>query len=876
MLTDEAFAAWCAQADLSTEARQHIVTIRAAPPGRKVQGRIGNVTGRYPSPKMGRTMQFESQHVELWAIYAMERDADVLEYYDQPPQIPLKYRAKSGRQTTQWHHADFFVLRQGSAGYEEWKPASALEGLGFTMPGRYVHERNGAWCCPPGMAYTQPLGLTYQVRSSAEYHPRYIENMRFLQDYWAHPLTWDAEQAAHLLATMTAHPGILVADLLAVHTTVPVDLIWALLALRQCFTDFTAGSLMRQESVALYATESAAIRALAPPVVAPAPQAPSPTVIWQRRLWLLEQMGEDIILRPELGEPYTMSAHHFYQLFETGTIRVMTAADPAPMTPEIRQALYRASPKTQHEANRRMEQILAYLGGETLQTAKRTVQRWYAAYQHAEERYGAGYVGLLDRVAERGNRTPRAPEAAKRLLGEFLTTHYATPQAKRGAAVYALYRSACEQQHIPPVTERSFYRARQQFMTPNVTLARRGARAAYASQPFFWMVEQTTPRHGERPWAIAHLDHTELDVELVSSVTGKPLGRPWASLLLDAYSRRILAVYVTYDEPSYRSAMMVLRRCVQRYQCLPQDIVVDRGTDFGSVYFETLLARYFITKKERPAHQPHFGSLVERIFGTATTEFLNQLLGNTQASKTARQMTSAVNPKRLAVWTLDRFAARLEEWCYAVYDRMDHPMLGQSPAEAFTQGVQLAGARPHRVIPYDEEFLMMTRPSTHTGQAKVNVARGITVNGIQYWHPSFRSPTLAGTQVPVRYEPFDMGFAYAYAEGQWLECVADGFGQLHGRSEREWGLILEEWRQQQRVHGQHRSQISAKILAPFLESVAAEERLLLQRLRDQEGQAVREAIDGITPVLPAPPVAISKEDDAPLDYAAIPVYEEYE
>jgi transposase InsO family protein len=91
---------------------------------------------------------------------------------------------------------------------------------------------------------------------------------------------------------------------------------------------------------------------------------------------------------------------------------------------------------------------------------------------------------------------------------------------------------------------------------------------------------------------ITALDHTELDIELVSSVTGQPLGRPWATLLLDAYSRRILAVYVTYDAPSYRSAMMALRLCVQRHQRLPQEFVVDRGPEFGSVYFETLLAQF--------------------------------------------------------------------------------------------------------------------------------------------------------------------------------------------------------------------------------------------------------------------------------------------
>jgi len=224
------------------------------------------------------------------------------------------------------------------------------------------------------------------------------------------------------------------------------------------------------------------------------------------------------------------------------------------------------------------------------------------------------------------------------LLEAHLQTHYAAPQAKSAAAVYRLYRRACEQQSLPPVSERTFYRVRARFSTPDVIAARRGRRAAYAEEPFYWL-DQTTPRHGERPFALAHLDHTELDLLLVSSVTGKPLGKPWATFLTDAYSRRILACYVTYDPPSYRSVMMAFRECVKRHHRLPQECFVDRGPEFGSVYFETLLTRHFVAKKDRPAGTPRTGSVIERLFGTTTTQLLHQLLGNTQATKQPRQMT---------------------------------------------------------------------------------------------------------------------------------------------------------------------------------------------------------------------------------------------
>ena len=131
VMTPEEFQTWSQRLQLTPETVALITAIRQPPPVRRVKGRVNNVTGRYPSHKMGHSIQFESEHVELWAIYGMERDDDVLEYYDQSSRIPLSYRAKSGRHTTQWHTPDFFVLRTTSAGWEEWKPALALDDLPF-------------------------------------------------------------------------------------------------------------------------------------------------------------------------------------------------------------------------------------------------------------------------------------------------------------------------------------------------------------------------------------------------------------------------------------------------------------------------------------------------------------------------------------------------------------------------------------------------------------------------------------------------------------------------------------------------------------------------------------------------------------------------
>ncbi|MBK8024776.1 MAG: DDE-type integrase/transposase/recombinase [Chloroflexi bacterium] len=110
----------------------------------------------------------------------------------------------------------------------------------------------------------------------------------------------------------------------------------------------------------------------------------------------------------------------------------------------------------------------------------------------------------------------------------------------------------------------------------------------------------TTPRHGEFPFQIGHIDHTELDIEVVNSTTGKNLGRPWISILQCAFSRRILAIVVTLDPPSYRTCMLLVRACVRKHHRLPQTVVVDNGKEFNSIYFESLLAKCGVTKKSRP------------------------------------------------------------------------------------------------------------------------------------------------------------------------------------------------------------------------------------------------------------------------------------
>ncbi|HEY9599704.1 MAG TPA: hypothetical protein V6D33_18735, partial [Cyanophyceae cyanobacterium] len=64
-----------------------------------------------------------------------------------------------GRKVGVLHTPDFFVLRQTSAGWEEWKTLDELVRLSAKMPARYVQEASGQWQCPPADKVAKSLGL---------------------------------------------------------------------------------------------------------------------------------------------------------------------------------------------------------------------------------------------------------------------------------------------------------------------------------------------------------------------------------------------------------------------------------------------------------------------------------------------------------------------------------------------------------------------------------------------------------------------------------------------------------------------------------------------------------------------------------------------
>lgn len=215
MMTNEEAFDWYRLLGLSTESVQFIERIRHSDPSRRVRSTTRNVSGRYPSRKMGVTIQFESHHLELAGVIEMEYDTTVLEFYDQPGAIKLTYPDRSGRNLGVLHTPDYFVMRSDSVGWEEWKQEEELVRLAEKSPHRYSRASNGKWHCPPGELYAEPFGLYYRVRSSAEISWVYQNNVALLADYMrADRLAVPAESASVVQSLVISNPGMPLAELL--------------------------------------------------------------------------------------------------------------------------------------------------------------------------------------------------------------------------------------------------------------------------------------------------------------------------------------------------------------------------------------------------------------------------------------------------------------------------------------------------------------------------------------------------------------------------------------------------------------------------------------------------------------------------------------
>ncbi|PFY42964.1 transposase [Bacillus toyonensis] len=845
MLSEQEFQSWCTLMDFTKETIETVQKIRTSPPSRSVRSSKYNVAGRYPSKKMGMSIQFESHTVELAAIYLAEYDDDVLEYYDQPITLKLDYTRENGRRISFFYTPDFLVLRRDGVQIEEWKTEEQLIKLSQKDPVRYFKDEEGRWRCPPAEVAASQIGLEFCVRTSAEVNLNLYRNLIFLEDYLKNEnYTVLEEKKREIRNILASELGMKLAELLVSLKTTDADDVYTLVATNELYIDLEQYIIAKSSDVPVFLSEqhSVAFESICStkpentyPVTALTVNINS-TVMWDGVTWIVINMGfKSVYLYSDENGFLELPKMYFVELLNNGKVVPEDEKSGNRKYAPYLDILLEAGPEELAIANNRMDLVKRKLNEEKIssnEASERTLRRWIKDYKEGQQLYGSGYIGLLPKHQQKGNRDQRLPEETITLMGEIIENEYENLKQKNKIIVYGQLVNLCESKNILAPSYKTFCATVQNRNRYEQVKKRQGDRAAYKHESFYWNLDHSVPRHGDRPFEITHIDHTQLDVQLVCSKTGKVLGRPWLTFLVDAYSRTILSYHISFESASYRSVMMTLRECVRKYHRLPQSIVVDGGKEFHSIYFDTFTAMYEINKKVRPPAKSRFGNVIERLFGTSNSNFIHNLQGNTKITKNVRQVTKKVNPVNHAVWSLEALYEALEGWISVVYSDNVHPGLeGRTPDEAFNEGLYRTGERKLEFIAYDENFIVTTLPSTRNGVAKVNSRTGVKVNYINYWNPTFNSPVLENQSVPVRYDPFDIGMAYAYVNKKWITCTSEYYHVLKGKTERELKLAMEEIKKRKQNHAKGYT-VTAKKIAEFINGIEEKEKLMAGSLKN--------------------------------------------
>ena len=502
-------------------------------------------------------------------------------------------------------------------------------------------DAQGRWRSPVAEEAFARYGFGYRVFHSGDVDVRWLRNVRYIADFLAIDSPPGVDQA---LARIRAVRSLPFGEAIWVLGTSRETWLW-LIASAGVAVDFGTEQLDRPDLLALAwlhdsqatlechrlavgsSEERGVVRQLAyGSVVSMDPG--SRVLLRGEPHTVVSRDADQVILRPggydedpALGA-VTLAVESVEALLASGDLQ---AVAPRPRDVVAACARVRLATVTDEErarAMRRWEAIGSYreTGKVPAGVPRRTLFRWLAWARVASAVHGSEFLGMFRRLEGTTGVNRISPEQ-RALLEEvaaaFHAGRYATerdgaavPSRWRVSSAYSDYVALSRERGLLPRSQRALRREVRKYSLEQSERARRGRRAgdklrAPVGRGF------DLPVHGARPFEVAHVDHQVLDLWCVSGTSGAVLGRPWLTLIFDAFSRMPLGFTLRFDAPCVFSVMCATYDCVQRHNRFPDQIVADGGIEFDSPDFDLAMMYLRAAIVRRARSQPRFGALIE-------------------------------------------------------------------------------------------------------------------------------------------------------------------------------------------------------------------------------------------------------------------------
>lgn len=420
---------------------QNYVFRALADPSRRTKRGVANVSGNYPSQKMGMTIGFESRTLEYARILHDEADPEVLGYVAQLPQIKISYKCgRTGRKISYLTKPDLLEIYSDKIVVTECKPLSVLREWQTNRPGFVCQENSTDWRCPSAEAACAALGLSHRIICEQNLPPKRIKNLGVLVDYirtgYAH-----GRDAAMLAITklLGAERRLSIENVMQELTgVVTVDDIYRALATGIAVVDLDDCSIIDHQRTFMYASQTA-MEAYKVSVGAISRATtwmrggmldlkPDSLLNWDGHNWRLINMGVTKVTLNNGSQLQELDRTVFDQLIRDCSI-VMADGGELPSEFKSNQSheiLQAASPNDLTRALKVYKQILPYLNQTAKTSPDRTDRRHLCRWKKAEAGLGNGFVGLLRHFSNSGNRESRIEPEVMAIVRKQTREHYAT------------------------------------------------------------------------------------------------------------------------------------------------------------------------------------------------------------------------------------------------------------------------------------------------------------------------------------------------------------------------------------------------------------------------------------------------------------------
>ncbi|MEE9594330.1 MAG: TnsA endonuclease N-terminal domain-containing protein [Candidatus Hydrothermarchaeales archaeon] len=383
-----------------------------------------------------------------------------------------------------------------------------------------------------------------------------------------------------------------------------------------------------------------------------------------------------------------------------------------------------------------------------------------------------GKRGLLPRNRFKGNRSPRVSPKVEELMAKVAREHY----YKRYSRVskrrcYEYLKEYCDEFKLPHPSYSTFNERLNRVPNTEIMGTQNdGMRNGIARS----LTGAGTPQ-ARRPLDLVYADHTELNISLVDQVYGKPIGRPYLTLAMDSFSRKVYGFCLGLEDVSSLSVGITIVRGIlpkdellEKYDVenqtpweihgLPQKLKWDNDKVFDSKGIEGFCGLHSINHEFSPVKRPDSNGTVETFFGTIKNVIQDDALPGYAIP--LEKKPSNYNPDKKAALTLQDLEKWLISFFMEYHNKPHESLLGKTPREKYLEG--MGGQEPY--IPKNPGRLWFDVLPSKTPTLQ---RYGVRCNGLNYTSTELMRARKHGKdkeRVKVRIDRQDIRFVYWFDE----------------------------------------------------------------------------------------------------------------